>query len=203
MNFISIDCETTGVHPSCNILTVAFVIFNSKGDTIKELEVKILPPDGIFSVDPRALEVNNIDLAQHLLEAEPLDKVQNKIRSFLQQATTSVDPSWDGVGDIKPWIKKTRLIPVGSQVHGDIRWIKDKVLPDLSAYISHKIQDTVTIAEFLKEVGILQVEKTGLESLANLFCVSYTPHIAIEDCRAAKDVFLSMIELAKCEVGIL
>ena len=203
MNFISIDCESTGVHPSCNILTVAFVIFNSKGDTIKELEVKILPPDGIFSVDPRALEVNNIDLAQHLLEAEPLDKVQNKIRSFLQQATTSVDPSWDRVGDIKPWIKKTRLIPVGSQVHGDIRWIKDKVLPDLSAYISHKIQDTVTIAEFLKEVGILQVEKTGLESLANLFCVSYTPHIAIEDCRAAKDVFLSMIELAKCEVGIL
>ena len=203
MNFISIDCETTGVHPSCNILTVAFVIFNSKGDTIKELEVKILPPDGIFSVDPRALEANKIDLAQHLLEAEPLDKVQNKIRSFLQQATTSVDPSWDGVGDIKPWIKKTRLIPVGSQVHGDIRWIKDKVLPDLSAYISHKIQDTVTIAEFLKEVGILQVEKTGLESLANLFCVSYTPHIAIEDCRAAKDVFLSMIELAKCEVGIL
>lgn len=201
--YIAIDCETTGVHPSCNILTVAFVIFNSKGDTIKELEVKILPPDGIFSVDPRALEVNKIDLAQHLLEAEPLDKVQNKIRSFLQQATTSVDPSWDGVGDIKPWIKKTRLIPVGSQVHGDIRWIKDKVLPDLSAYISHKVQDTVTIAEFLKEVGVLQVEKTGLESLANLFCVSYTPHIAIEDCRAAKDVFLSMIELAKCEVGIL
>ena len=201
--FIAIDCESTGVHPGCNILTVAFVIFNNKGDTIKELEVKILPPDGIFSVDPRALEVNNIDLAQHLLEAEPLDKVQNKIRSFLQQATTSVDPSWDRVGDIKPWIKKTRLIPVGSQVHGDIRWIKDKVLPDLSAYISHKIQDTVTIAEFLKEVGILQVEKTGLESLANLFCVSYTPHIAIEDCRAAKDVFLSMIELAKCEVGIL
>lgn len=202
MNYVSIDCESTGVHPSCNILTVAFVVFNEKGRTLKELEVKILPPDGIFSVDPRALEVNKIDLAQHLLEAEPLDKVQNKIRSFLQQTTSSVDPSWDGVGDIRPWIRRTRLVPVGSQVNGDIRWIKDKVLPDLSTYISHKVQDTVTIAEFLKEVGILQVEKTGLESLANLFCVSYTPHIAIEDCRAAKDVFMCMVELTKLEAKI-
>jgi DNA polymerase III epsilon subunit-like protein len=200
LNYVSIDCETTGVHPSCNILTVAFVVFNEKGRTLKELEVKILPPDGIFSVDPRALEVNKIDLAQHLLEAEPLDKVQNKIRSFLQQTTSSVDPSWDGVGDIRPWIRRTRLVPVGSQVNGDIRWIKDKVLPDLSTYVSHKIQDTVCIAEFLKEVGILQVEKTGLESLANHFGVVYTPHIAIEDCRAAMKVFLSMVYTVKSEL---
>lgn len=200
MNFIAIDCESTGVHPSCNILTVALLVFNKEGETLKELEVKILPPDGIFSVSPQALEVNKIDLAQHLLEAEPLDKVQNKLRSFLQQATSSVDPSWDGVGDIRPWIKKTRLVPVGSQVNGDIRWIKDKVLPDLSTYVSHKVQDTVTIAEFLKSVGILKVEKTGLESLANHFGIVYTPHIASEDCRAAKEVFLSMLKLTKLEV---
>ena len=193
MNYVSIDCETTGVHPSCNILTVAFVVFNKEGETLKELEVKILPPDGIFSVDPRAMEVNKIDLAQHLLEAEPLEKCQNKIRSFLQQATSSVDPSWDGVGDIRPWIRRTRLIPVGSQVSGDIRWIKDKVLPDLSTYVSHKVQDTVTIAEFLKASGKLKIEKTGLESLANHFGIVYTPHIAIEDCRAGKDVFLTML----------
>ena len=198
MNYLALDCETTGVHPSCNILTVAFVVFNEKGRTLKELEVKILPPDGIFSVDPRAMEVNKIDLAQHLLEAEPLDKVQNKIRSFLQQTTSSVDPSWDGVGDIRPWIRRTRLVPVGSQVNGDIRWIKDKVLPDLSTYVSHKVQDTVCIAEFLKTSGKLRVEKTGLESLAKHFEIEYTPHIAIEDCRAAMKVFLAMVYRMEC-----
>ena len=196
MNFVSVDCESTGVHKECDILTVALVAFDLNG-ILDELEVKILPPNGIFSVDPKALEVNKIDLAQHLLEADPLDKCQNKIKHFLQMHTTHLSPSWDGVGDIQSYITRERLIPVGSQVHGDIAWIKDKIFPAWSVFVSHKIQETCCLAEFLKLRGELDVEKTGLESLAKHFGVEYTPHIALDEAKACAQVYLKLLNIRK------
>lgn len=193
--YLAIDCESTGMHRECNILTVAFVVFDRGGTILDTLEVKILPRNGIFSIDPKAMLVNGIDLIQHLEEAEPLEKVQNRIKQFLQKHTRSVSPDFTGEGNIKDFIITERMTAVGSGIKGDIDWIVDRVFYGLYAYITHKPQCTVIIAEFLKRSLKLQIESVSLENLAKHFNIAHKPHNALSDAITSAFVYLKLLEL--------
>ena len=63
MAYLAFDCETTGLLPNCNVLTVYFVILDDKLNILDELDLKI--KHDFYVVFTKALEVNNINILEH------------------------------------------------------------------------------------------------------------------------------------------
>jgi len=132
--YIAFDCETTGIHENCNLLTVTFIVLNS--DLIEENRLNIsLKQDGYY-VYPEALQVNKINLILHHKESLYLIDARKKLHEFLIANKGTFN-----------------FIPIGHNIQFDIRFIKKSGLltnEEYSKYISCNPIDTLVIAQFLK-----------------------------------------------------
>lgn len=175
--YIAIDTEHTGFHPQSCLLTAAFIVFDKTGMVIDFLELDL--KHDIYSVDPKAMEVNKIDILEHDKVAEPLNVCNHKLKKFLSKY------SRPHVGEF--------LTPVGSGVKADINLLKSSGL--YTTGLSHKVMDLTVIASFLKEADLLEVDSVSLENLAEFFYVEHkSPHQATSDAIASKDVFMGLLD---------
>lgn len=188
MKYVALDTETTGVHREADILTVAAIVYENE-EKIASIDLKIKSDSGIYSVDPNAMLVNKIDLAEHNNQALTKSVASQQLRSFLQKYSTVRDDFTTGLGQSHLNYKIERLVPVGSKVQGDIQKIREQLVPNVDRFLSHKVMDTCHIAEFLIASGVLEPMKTGLGELCQFFDVEFTPHVALSDAEASMKVF--------------
>lgn len=149
--YIAFDCETTGLHNNCNLLTVSFLVLDTQLNQTDILNISLRQNNGYY-VYPEALEVNKIDMITHHKNSIDLVDARKKLLDFLTKSKNVYN-----------------LIPIGHNIQFDIKSIKNSGLlseQEYSSFISYNAIDTVTIAQFLKLSGKLH-EKQSL-SLINL-----------------------------------
>jgi DNA polymerase III alpha subunit (gram-positive type) len=143
--FITIDIETGGIGDDKSILQAYMGLCEKQNDQfflVDEVNVLIKPNDDVYKITAESLTITNIDLVAH-----------NKIAVTEKRAGTII---YDA---LRRWydISKDKLIPIGHNVAFDIRRISNTLISQGSwdQYVSYRVIDTCTIAQFLRLRGNL------------------------------------------------
>jgi hypothetical protein len=155
--YLFFDCEMGGIGREYSLLTVYFVVVNQHFQRISELYLHVKPDDGIYRVCGRAMEVNQINLAEHDKIAIPYKEAGSKLYQFLSNNSDK---------------GKIKLVPVGHGIRGDIDVVVEHLINrnTFENFTSYRALCTSSTAQFLKLCGLLPDTVSGsLESLAKYF----------------------------------
>lgn len=181
--YLAMDVETGGFGKDKSLLTAYFAVLNEQLEVISELDLKLIPDDGIYVVTPQALEVNKLNLVNLGQEAIPYKEARTIFYRFLGN-------NYEG----------EQLVPLGQNVNFDLEFITDVIISkgSLEQFVSRRPVDTMYIAIFLKELGLLPVDQSvSLASLTEYFKVTaegnlheakYDTLITIEVYKALKNL---------------
>ena len=150
MSYIVFDCETTGLDPKVNnLLTTCFIVLDNNLIELDRLNLSVKHKK--YTVNPKAMEINKIDLKLHNESSMSIDKSKLKLITFL-----------------KKW---PRCIACGHNVNFDIQFIQTILTKDEYCYYFHYTPiDTIIIAQFLKLCNKIPVNQPcSLVSLSNYF----------------------------------
>lgn len=182
------DTETGGLTPDYSLLTVSAIVVDPQLQIVPVydfhpglyLRLKHTP----YKTQERALQVNNIDLAEHDQFGFTVAEASEALEAFLREAKTKL-----GV---------QRFIPAGHNVAFDIRFLQAHVLPEKkwNSLFMNPPLCTCATARFFNTANRLTVG-CGLEKLRNHFGIDTgVAHNAESDN-------LASIELARRFVGLL
>lgn len=160
--FIATDCETGGIGDDKSLLTAYFAFLRQYDDgsivKLDELDLKIKPNDDVYRITTESLEITHINLIQHnkgaISEKQAGTKLYDKLRIWYSDSGN------------------TKLIPIGHNVAFDIRRITNTLVNRGSweQYVSYRVLDTCTIAQFLRLTGNLPTDLScGLDNLRDHF----------------------------------
>jgi DNA polymerase III alpha subunit (gram-positive type) len=172
--FILLDTETGGLYPGVTSLLSLYALALDKNYCILDLlDLSMRPDSGIYSVDPRAMEVNKINLTEHSANAVEMSEAKEIFQSFLE------DHSYG---------KTNKLMIMGHNPWFDVNFIKANLVSptEWEEYFTYKGIDTSVISLFLQDCGLLPPQlKCNLTTLATYFGLD------IENAHSAKaDVLL-------------
>lgn len=190
MKYCWIDCETTGLDPKKHgLIQLAWIIENEKGEVLSEKELKI-QPFKTDTINPEALEINNIDILD-------LEDFMNPIDAYFEFIKQVGAFACDETG------KKELLTMCGHNVKFDYEFLKewfhkvgavledDVILRDetvgLNSLFNFYLVDTMYTANFLAYCGV-PFEKRSLSELCTLFNIELNPHNALSDARASREL---------------
>lgn len=175
--YLVFDVETGGLDASRHsLLTAYFCIVDSELKKLDDLSLAI--KSDTYSIDPKALAVNKIDLIAHHSAAIPADDAASKLLAFLSKHTSN---------------GMRKLIPVGHNVKFDQDFIMQQLLGKSrmgsvagslwESYVSHRYLDTMAVVEMLRLKGCIPPEWTNsLSAIANLFAIPQKEaHTAMDD----------------------
>ena len=113
MTFLAFDCETGGLGTEVSLLTSYLAVLDKDYKVTSELDLKVIPDDGIYRVQPKGMEVNKINLTELAQEAIPYKQAKKVLGSFLEK-------EYKKNGKIK-------LIPIGQNVQFDVIFLKNSI----------------------------------------------------------------------------
>lgn len=186
--YIALDIETGGIGDDKSLLTAYFALIHryENGDMVQmdELDLKIKPNDDIYRVTAESLLINQIDLKQH-----------NKNAITEKQAGTQL------YDKLRIWYSysKEKLIPIGHNVAFDIRRVTNTLVSigSWEQYVSYRVLDTCTIAQFLRLRGDLPKDLScSLVNLSEHFKIKVNglPHEAKYDTLATVKVLENLLK---------
>lgn len=180
MHKVFIDTETSGLdNLKHQILTVAIVLCDNNGNEVFSEEYKVKQQDWA-EINTRALEVNGIVLEEHNKTALSELEVAQKIHDVLKM-----------YGLFRP-------IVIGQNVTFDIGFLQNMFKrTELKYPFDYHFQDTMVLANVLKDVGKMPIVNVKLVTIANFFGLSTDFHRALEDARMTAKVYYKMIELIR------
>lgn len=170
----------------CSLLTAYLVVLTKDFQPSGELYLNLKPDDGNYVVRASAMAINKINLIEHDKVAITYSDARKVLGSFLREM------SQEG---------KTKLIPVGHAVHGDIDFIQKKIYDKKKweSYASYRKIDTSTIGQYLRDKGSIPESVTcGLDSLIKYFgipCDETKLHDAKVDTLLTIEVYKKMLDL--------
>lgn len=197
--YIALDAEMGGIDLKYSLLTVYFRVLNEEFQFVDELYLRLKPDNGEYIVSARGMEVNQINLVDHDKIAITYTDGKDVIRKWLY-----------GISKLPNY---KRMSPIGHQFDGDLRHIWDKIMPreKWEAYVSYRKRDTSSIAEALRDSGIIPSNVMGeegvsgsLSSLAEFFKVSPDGnlHDAKVDTILTIEVYKKMVNLLKSFISV-
>jgi DNA polymerase III alpha subunit (gram-positive type) len=185
--FITIDIETGGIGDDKSILQVYMGLCEKQNDQfflVDEVNVLIKPNDDVYKITAESLTITNIDLVAH-----------NKVAVTEKRAGTII---YDA---LRRWydISKDKLIPIGHNVAFDIRRISNTLISQGSwdQYVSYRVIDTCTIAQFLRLRGNLPNDLScSLVKLVEYFNIEVDglPHEAKYDALSTVKVLENLLK---------
>ena len=183
--YLGIDTEHGGFHKDSTLLDVYLSHYDKDFNQLNKLSLKLKPDDGVYIVNGEALNVNKIDIAKHDKTAFTYTQGRKKVGEFLFEAHKA---------------NKGRLMVIGHCVGGDIEIVKNTLSNDKTwnQFLDYHTLDTVSIAKFLMDVGILPHGKLSLESLCKFFAITNkAAHTAKGDVMATVDLYKTMVYLLR------
>ena len=167
---VFVDTETSGLDPRHH--SILSVCLGNKDIGYKTFHIR---PDPDKIIDPKAMEVNNIDL-----DGVWVDESVKFVR-FLEALVTQ----YGG------------LEPVGHNYMFDIGFIQQITgTKGYYKYFSRRYLDTMIIAKFLSEVGMVMSESYSLAHLCESFNIeNEEAHTAEGDVKATEKLYEALIGL--------
>lgn len=184
------DCETGGKSPKTSLLTLYGMVLDDQLEVLDEIDLKIKPNNGLYSVTAEAMQVNKIDLIAHNKEAALVTQASRDFYDFACMHS----------------IGHRKMIPAGHNLSFDIRFVKKHLLKannsegnDWAKFFSHRILDTATIAHYLILSGKLPDNiSCSLVSLADYFGLDYSKaHNADFDAKLTLQILKRFIKLTE------
>lgn len=180
--YLFFDTETGGLTPDHSLLTLSAIL--------TDREFNIIPAHGFdpgvyvyvkstnYVTHPKAMEVNNIDLADNDRHGFTVAETQEILRSFIKEACALTG--------------RQRLIPAGHNIPFDMRFLQAHVLPrkEWDTYFVHPPLDTCDVARKLTTQRLIS-GGCGLPHLCKWFEID--PGIA----HTAESDNLATIQVAK------
>lgn len=188
MKLLIIDTETGGLDPiKHSILSLGAVVWE---DGVLGEEFEVLIREDPIIAEPRALEVNGIDVETHR-GATPTMAVDMLNVFLLDQFEQGEMP----------------IVLGGHNTHFDIGFLKRLFglagrVSSMTSLFSHRIMDTMIAARFLRMAGKIPEGKEGLSCLLEYFNIQVEPgkrHSALADARATGTLLTCLIEAAKSD----
>ena len=151
--FAPLDCESGGLIPGVSLLSMHMAICDAHFNIIDEIELMTKPNDGHYLVSAEALEVNGIDLINHDKIALTYSAAGQELRNFIWKYSRN--------GAIK-------LVPVGKNVAGDVKWINDNLLGEKTwkQFMSYRNYDITSLVIYCKRTG--KIPNDAPESLSGI-----------------------------------
>ena len=181
------DGEFGGLEVENSLLTMYYGYYDSNFNLIDELDLSLMPEDGIYKVTPEALRINQIDLVALSEKAITYKQGGTELYKFLKYASEDYG---------------SRLIPVGHFLKLDVAHTTSKLVSPNTwgNFVSFREIDTGTIAQFLRTSGKLPLElSVGLSSLVDYFGIKVEgkPHEAKYDATTSILLLKELQELVK------
>lgn len=167
--YIAFDLESGGIPDGCSVLTAFFKALDVNMKVLGTLSLKVKPNDGVYVVTAEALGVNKINLIQHESVAITYSEAGGLLRKFL------VDMSDNG---------KVKLIPLGKNVNGDIKWICGSILgaKTWNMYVSYRIWEVTTLALAAQRLGKYPLDRSiSLGALVQFFNIQIVGELHTEE----------------------
>lgn len=179
---LSIDTETGGLTRDTSLLTVGLVFYDDDFNLLEERHVKLIPDDGIYRVEPRAMEINKIDLVELAKEAITYKEAKSLIYNILcKQSQEGTD----------------KIMVIGKNVSFDLERIWDNLLSKNSweKFCSYHTIDISSVFKTMQMLGIFEKNMSGsLESLAKRYkMVTLGLHDALYDAKITAEVYQNML----------
>lgn len=183
--YLAMDNETGGLADNISLLSSYLEVFDDDFNSIDSLELYVKPNDGVYLVQAEGMSINKIDLIEHDKIAITYSEAGQKLFKFLQKNSND--------GEIK-------LIPVGKQVHGDVRWLQQHLLgkKTMDKFVSYRQIDITGLAMGLQIKGKLPSDLSlSLSSLVKYFGVEIpgNAHEAKYDTQATILVWVELLNL--------
>jgi DNA polymerase III epsilon subunit-like protein len=180
-----LDTETGGLDPAqTSLLSLGFAVRDvAAKKTLNKLELFVRHDP--YQVTAGALNVNKIDLVEHHAKAYKPEQCIEMIKEFLY-----------------PYFKETQAVLAGHNVPFDIGFTKHMFqqkghLELYNGLFSHRSVDTLTIAQFLKDAGKLEVDRCSSSHLFRKFKIEVDGrHTAMGDCLATIDLYDNLLAVA-------
>ncbi len=184
MRILWMDTETGGTEPGYHeMLTIAGIIEIDK-QVVDEFHFKIKPkhPDRL---EPEALKVNGLTLEEIMKFDDPFD-VHYKLKKKF----------------VKYGLRYDKLIVAGHNVASFDRKFLDKLFEaqgcnTLYYWLDYHSLDTMSVAAWLRYIGLLDVKNLKLTTLCQHFNIEFKAHDALEDIRATKQLAVELQRLIK------
>lgn len=147
VRYLAFDLESGGIPEGCSVLTAYFQALDADMKTLGELRFAVKPNDGVYTLTAEALEVNNIDIKAHDKIAIPYSEAGQLLRKFL------IEHSDNG---------KIKLIPLGKNVNGDIKWTNEALLgaKTWNMYVSYRIWEVTTLCLAAQRLGLYPLDRS-------------------------------------------
>lgn len=187
MHYLFYDTETGGFNEDkSSLLTAYFAVYSEDLVLIDDLYLQLKPEDpSQLKADPGALEVNKIDLEEHL--SDPSTVTYSEGRKRLE----------DLLNRNKIKGKRNHFSPSGHNIPFDNKFIWKYLIPqdDWEALVHYHQVDTVTFATIMKKAGFLPPNQNiKLTELAAYFGIpEVNAHNARGDIQMNVEVYKSMI----------
>lgn len=185
MMYVWFDTETSGIsHKIHSILTAYFAVYDEDLNFIDEIELFLKPDSGEVIAEEQALNVNGINLVEHLKNPRTITYTEGKekILNFLS----------------KHKVKSKRFRPSGHNIEFDKNFILSQIMTEeeWSKYIHHNSIDTLRIVTFLQDIGMVPNDIGRLTDLVDHFGIAKRDaHDAREDVKMNVEVYKKMKEM--------
>jgi DNA polymerase III alpha subunit (gram-positive type) len=180
--FLAFDIESGGLGKEVSLLTAYFAVLDKDLKLIDELDLNLIPDDGIYRVQPQGLTVNKINLIELAEKAIPYKDAKTILYKFLEKNRG-----------------EEKLIPLGQNVQFDVDFIVDTIISkgSLDNFVSHRALDTMLVARFLQLNGRLPVESVSLGNLIEYFGIQIegNAHEARYDTLATVEVYKRLVAI--------
>jgi len=188
LKYLWFDCETGGLDPEKHsLLTAYFAICDRDLNLLDDLYLQLKPSDiSQLSVTEGAMNVNKINLEQHIKDPSTLTYDQGKVK-LLELLNRNKIPK-----------KRKHYQPAGHNVQFDKNFIFEQLIPqeEFEKTVHYRTIDTSHICSFLKDVDILPEDVGNLGSLVEYFGIPMrTAHNAKDDIEMNIEVYRAMRQL--------
>ena len=148
--YLAWDTETTGLSSKNQVLTSYFIILDEEYNEVDKLDLRIKYDE--YVINPRAMDVNKIDMVEHEKIAITVGAAQKQLEFFLENNRVS-----------------GKYVPLGHNIKFDLRMLRSSniLTEDIDFnYISSDFVDTIDMVRELKKCN--KIEKTQSASLGKI-----------------------------------
>lgn len=179
IRMLVLDTETGGLSPDTDALLSVGLVDWRDGDVLRQEEI-LVDAEGL-RCEPKALEVNRIDLELHHAYSVTRAEAAERIRDFCAPMG--------------------RPIIAGHNVQFDIGFIRRLFAPDvLRKTFSHRVLDTLQVLLYLGHAGLIPGEIAKLDQAMAHFGITLPEgkrHTALADALATAELYSRLLRTIK------